>query len=151
MAQQVKGMPALQETWETRVWSLSWEDPLEEEMATHSSILAWKIPWTEEPGGLQSKVSQRVKHDWVTKHTHTQIYVIVCLYIHKYIFVSWINQGREMIEFMCVVSKLWQMLLSIIYKITDENDLLLIQYLWCRAMVCTLFEIVLIGTLWGHY
>ena len=83
----------------------------------------------------------------MTKHTHTQIYVIVCLYIHKYIFVSWINQGREMIEFMCVVSELWQMLLSIIYKITDENDLLLIQYLWCRAMVCTLFEIVLIGTL----
>ena len=52
-----------------------------------------------------------------------------------------------MIEFMCVVSKLWQMLLSIIYKITDENDLLLTQYLWCRAMVYTLFEIVLIGTL----
>ena len=51
------------ETW---VWSLGWEDPLEKEMATHSSILAWRIPWTEEPGGLQSTGSQRVGHDWAT-------------------------------------------------------------------------------------
>ena len=53
----------MQETW---VPSLGWEDPLEKEMTTHSSILAWRIPWTEEPGGLQSTVSQRVEHDWVT-------------------------------------------------------------------------------------
>ena len=46
------------------VWSLGWEDPLEEEMATHSSIFAWTIPWTEEPGGLQSIGLQRVRHDW---------------------------------------------------------------------------------------
>ena len=45
------------------VRALSWEDPLEEEMATHSSILAWKIPWTEEPGGLESMGLERVKHD----------------------------------------------------------------------------------------
>ena len=51
---------------ETQVQSLGWEDPLEKRMATHYSILAWKIPWTEEPGGLQSMGSQRVKHDWVT-------------------------------------------------------------------------------------
>ena len=50
------------------VRSPSWEDPLEEEMPTQSSILAWRIPWTEEPGGLQSMGSQRVGHDWVTKH-----------------------------------------------------------------------------------
>ena len=50
---------------ETRIRSLGWEDPLEMEMATHSSILAWRIPWTEEPGGLQSTGSQRVGHDWV--------------------------------------------------------------------------------------
>ena len=49
--------------WETQVRSLGWEDLLEEEMATHSSILAWRIPWTEEPGGLQSMGSQRVRHD----------------------------------------------------------------------------------------
>ena len=55
MAQMVKNLPAVQET---RVWSLGWEDPLEKEMATHSSILAWRILWTEEPGGLQSMESQ---------------------------------------------------------------------------------------------
>ena len=60
MAQMVKNLPAMQETW---VLSLGLEDPLEKEMATHSSILAWKIPWTEEPGGLQSIASHRVRHD----------------------------------------------------------------------------------------
>ena len=50
----------MQKTW---VWSLGQEDPLDEEMVAHSSILAWTIPWTEEPGGLQSMESQRVKHD----------------------------------------------------------------------------------------
>ena len=53
-------MQKTQETWDQ---SLGWEDPLEEEMATHSSILAWEMPWTEEPGGLQSMGSQRVEHD----------------------------------------------------------------------------------------
>ena len=52
------------------VQSLGREDPLEEEMATHSSILAWETPQTEEPGGLQSMWSQRVRHNWVTEHTH---------------------------------------------------------------------------------
>ena len=61
----------MQEMQETQVQSLGWEDPLEEEMATYPSILAGKIPWTEEPGGLQSMGSQRVKHDWATEHdTH---------------------------------------------------------------------------------
>ena len=60
MAQTVKRLSTMQETW---VRSLGWEDPLEKEMATHSSNLAWKIPWTEEPGGLQSMGSQRVGHD----------------------------------------------------------------------------------------
>ena len=53
----------MQETQETQVWSPGGEDPLEEGMATHSSILAWTIPWTEEPGGLQSIGSHRVRHD----------------------------------------------------------------------------------------
>ena len=56
----VKNLPAMQETW---ILSLCWEDPLEKEMATHSSILAWRIPWTEESGGLQSMGLQRVGHD----------------------------------------------------------------------------------------
>ena len=63
MAQWVKNRPAKQETSETWVQFLSWEDPLEEGMATHSSSLTWKTPWTEEPGGLQSKWSQGVRHD----------------------------------------------------------------------------------------
>ena len=60
VAQMVKNLLAMRETW---VRSLGWEDPLEEGMATHSSILAWRIPWTEEPGGLLSMGSQRVGHD----------------------------------------------------------------------------------------
>ena len=60
VAQTVKRLPTMRET---RVQSLGREDPLEKEMATHSSILAWRIPWTEEPGGLQSMGSQRVGHD----------------------------------------------------------------------------------------
>ena len=63
MAQQVKNLPAMQETQEMQVPSLGQEYPLEKEMATHSSTLAWEIPWTEEPGGLQSKGLQRVRHD----------------------------------------------------------------------------------------
>ena len=60
VAQRLKRLPARRETW---VQSLGREDPLENEMATHSSILAWRIPWTEEPGRLQSTGSQRVGHD----------------------------------------------------------------------------------------
>ena len=54
---------------ETQVQSLGWEDPLEKEMATHSSILAWEISWIEEPGGLQSMGSQRVEHDGESEHS----------------------------------------------------------------------------------
>ena len=60
----VKNLPAMQEMQETPVRSLGQEDPLEEGMATHSSILAWRIPWTEEPGGLRYMGSQRIRHDW---------------------------------------------------------------------------------------
>ena len=66
----------MQETW---VKSLGWEDPLEEAMTTHSSILARKTPWTEEPGGLQSMGSQRVRHNWTTEHAchdNKMLYVI---------------------------------------------------------------------------
>ena len=64
----IKNLPTMQESQEMRVRSLGQEDPLEEEMAPHSSILAWKIPWAEESGGLQSMGSQRVRHD---SHTLT--------------------------------------------------------------------------------
>ena len=69
MAQGVKRLPAMWETW---VWSLGWEDPLKKAVATHSSFLAWRIPWMEEPGCLPSMGSKRVGHDWVTSFTHSR-------------------------------------------------------------------------------
>ena len=66
VAQRLKHLPGMWETW---VQSLGREDPLEKEMATHSSTLAWRIPWREEPGRLQSMGSQRVGHDWVASFT----------------------------------------------------------------------------------
>ena len=63
-------MQGMQETW---VQSLGREDPPEEEMATHCSILAWEIPWAEEPGGLQSMGLQRVRHHVTTEHTHANL------------------------------------------------------------------------------
>ena len=69
-----KKLPAMQETW---VQSLGGEDPLQEEIATHSSILAWEIPWIEEPDGLQSMRSQRVVHDLVAKQQQVRIYFLL--------------------------------------------------------------------------
>ena len=75
----VKNPPAVQET---QVQSLGIKDPLEKEIATHSSILAWEMPWTEEPGGLQSMGSQRVGHDLVTEHDNLGyiIFLNIALY-----------------------------------------------------------------------
>ena len=63
VAQMVKNLPAIQETW---VWPLGWEDPLEKGTATQFSVLAWRVPWTEEPGGLQPMGVARVRQDWAT-------------------------------------------------------------------------------------
>ena len=76
VAQTVKNLPAMQET---SVQSLGWEDPLEEGIAVHSSILAWRNPWTEEPGRLQSMGLQRVGYDWVT-NTSTLFALIFLLH-----------------------------------------------------------------------
>ena len=67
VAQRLKHLPGMRET---RVWSLGWDDPLEKEMATHSSTLAWRIPWREEPGRLQSMGLQRAGHEWATLLTY---------------------------------------------------------------------------------
>ena len=83
MVQMVKSLPAVQGT---QVPSLGLEDPLEKGMATHSSILAWKIPWTEEPDGLLLMGSERVVHNWVTNiHIHR----------HYYANCQMRNQGSE--------------------------------------------------------
>ena len=72
----VKNLPAMRET---QVSSLGWEDPLEKEMATHSSVLAWRIPWTEEPGGLRSIESQRIGHDRVNNiHAYINYKGLLC-------------------------------------------------------------------------
>ena len=78
VAQRLKRLPPVQETW---VRSLSREDPLEKEIATHSNILAWRIPWTEEPGRLQSTGLQRVRHDWATSPSPSSYYTTLCFAI----------------------------------------------------------------------
>ena len=72
LAQIAKNLPAIKKTW---AQSLGWEDLLEKEMASHSSTLAWRIPWTEEPGRLQSTASQRVRHDWATTFSTISLYI----------------------------------------------------------------------------
>ena len=78
-----KELVCQQETQELPVWPLGWEDPLEEERATHSRIRAWRIPWTEEPGRLQSIGLQKVGHDW-SKLACIQ----ACIYVYVYIYIS---------------------------------------------------------------
>ena len=80
VAQSVKNPLAMQDTW---IQFLGWEDPLEDSMATHSIILAWRIPWTEEPGRLQSMGLQRIGQDWVTKHTQAATWLL-----HKSILIN---------------------------------------------------------------
>ena len=81
----VKNPPATQET---RVWSLGKEDPLEKEMATHSSIPAWRISWTKESGGLQSMGSQRVRHDWATNSLYEKTILSLSTNIYNSCFFS---------------------------------------------------------------
>ena len=73
-AQMVKNLPAMQETW---VQFLGWEDPPEKEMAAHSSILAWGVPWTKEPGGLQSMGLQRVGYSWATNNLTFNLSLVI--------------------------------------------------------------------------
>ena len=82
VAQTVKHLPTVQKTW---VQSLGWEHLLEKEMVTQSSILAWKIPWTEKPGKLQSMGSQRVEHDWATSLSLTfwSLPAILSMYLEE--------------------------------------------------------------------
>ena len=114
IAQSVKNLPAVQETG---VWSLGWKDPLEKEMVTHSRILAWKISWTEEPGGLQSMGSQRVRHNWVTKTK--QLYENSSDLITALQTVTPRNESDLHLEFNCKVSKI--MFKSILLTISTKK------------------------------
>ena len=100
VAQKVRSLPAM---WETQVQPLGWKNPLEKETATHTSILAWKITWTEEPGRLQSTRSQRVDHDLsnfisfpdiLSKNSHSQMatYGFICTFLTQQNF----RNGRKM-------------------------------------------------------
>ena len=83
MAHRLKCLPAMRETW---IQSLGQEDPMEKEMATHSSTLAWRIPWTDEPGGLQSTGSQRVRHNTPTlSNSHVKVYFLLGILVHYWI------------------------------------------------------------------
>ena len=93
VAQMVKHLPTM---WETQVQSLGQEDILKTEMETHSSILAWKIPWTEEPGRLQSMGSQRVGHNWVTSLSFflSKIWITLVLWLRR----LWYRMHRARVE-----------------------------------------------------
>ena len=115
MAQRVKHLPAIPETW---VWSLGREDPLEKEMATHSSTLAWKILWTEKPGRLQSMGSQRIGHNWATSLTHSlsAFRDRVCPGLHKNAwYMVPFQKGRSNLE--CI--KRWLLVSLMWFLVTD--------------------------------
>ena len=97
VAQTVKCLPTMRETW---VWYLGQEDPLEKEMAAHTSTLAWKIPWTEEPGRLQPKGSQRVWHNWATSLSLYQVKGdLYCLNAKNIFCIYWIGSYDLIIWF----------------------------------------------------
>ena len=89
VAQMVKRLPTMRETW---VQSLGWENPLEKEMATHSSILAWKIPWTEDSGRLQSMGSQSVGHNWATSLHFTASTCPFSVSASPFLPYKWVHQ-----------------------------------------------------------
>ena len=91
VAQMVKNLPAMQET---RVQSLGREDPLDKGMATHSIILSWRIPWTEEPGGLQSMQLQRVGHDGVT-NSSTSLLALNSITLRRPQWLLWLRKKEN--------------------------------------------------------
>ena len=117
VAQMVKHLPAVRET---RVRSLGWEDPLEKEMATHSSTLAWKILWTGEPGRLQSMRSQRVGLDWATSLSlkATEAYSEKCW---KLIYESILFQRADKTTSNYLPSLSWQKIRIITGKISNDS------------------------------
>ena len=95
MAQPVKNPPAMQEMQEMWVQSLGWEDPLEEEMTTHSSILAWEIAWTEEPARPQSLGLQRFGHDWAHFFIIATVLILIIVFILNEAFY-WPEKNTKM-------------------------------------------------------
>ena len=112
----------MQAVQEMRVPSLGQGDPLEKEMATHSSVLAWKIPWTEGPGGLQFILSQRVRYNWVTEHSQRLVHYSI--HISKLMYASWKEKreafhwlAREMYNFIYFLLSEMVLMMGCLHKV----------------------------------
>ena len=150
VAQMAKHLSAV---WETLVRSLGWEDPLEKEMAAHSSTLAWKIPWMEEPGRLQPVGSQRVGHDWATSPSpygwftvlySFQVYNIV---IQSFYRLDCIKSYCKMLALFPVLHNIspwlfdftqssWRLLIPSLYVALPPTPLLLTGDCWFVFCIC---------------
>ena len=124
----------MQETW---VWSLGWEYPLEKEIATHSSVLAWKFPWTEDAGRLQSMGMQRVGHDWATSLSLWKI----CLFSFSVHFKT------RLFRFVAVVVCYWIVWVFIYFGYYLLSDILLFRFV--AVVVC--YWIVWVFIYFGYY
>ena len=141
MTQMVKRLPTMQVTW---VQSLDWEDLLEKEMATHSSTLAWKIPWTEEPGRLQSMGSQRVGHDRATSLSLSLFSSLsyICLHLH---FI------REMSAMSISAVQATSSLASLIHISETEGGYEILSELQLLRCLCKLHtHLVLTSLIYSH-
>ena len=126
----------MQEPQETRVQSLGQEDPLEEEMATHSTILVWKIPWTEEPGKLQSMGLQRVGNAWATEPRHTLTFfhlLAFSLSRHLCVFFNW-SIVDLLICFILISS-----VNIVIWIFIDHAPFIVIIKYWLHSLCCTIY------------
>ena len=119
----VKNPPGKQEMEETKVWFLGQEDPLEKEIATHSSILAWKIPRTEEPSGLQSMGSQRVRHAWMYTHTYTYTHTLLISIIY---FDTSAQFSHSVVHLFAIP---WTAALQASLSITNSQSLLKLMFI----------------------
>ena len=139
MTQMVKHLPTMQETW---VQSLDWEDLLEKEMATHASTLAWKIPWTEEPGRLQSMGSQRVGQDRATSLSLFSSLSYICLHLH---FI------REILAMSISAVQATSSLASLIHISETEGGYEILSELQLLRCLCKLqTHLVLTSLIYSH-
>ena len=129
---------------ETQVPSLSREDPLEEEMATHSSLLAWRIPWTEEPGGPQSMGSQRVRHNWVTKPTCKRFLSVVS------VSLSLLTCDMERLFIYLLATPISLMARCLFRSFSIFKSICSLPYCWILRALCKSW-IVFIRYVFGKY